>query len=48
VTPITHPGQQNASEALHVHQMIRIAITAEAFDAVAVMLPGSVGFERGL
>jgi hypothetical protein len=26
--------------------MIRIAITAEAFEAVARILPGSVGYER--
>ena len=26
--------------------MIRIAITATAFDAIAATLPGSVGFER--
>jgi hypothetical protein len=26
--------------------MIRIAITAEAFEAVSVLLPGNVGYER--
>jgi hypothetical protein len=26
--------------------MIRIAVTAEAFDAVAELLPGNVGYER--
>jgi len=26
--------------------MIRIAITAEAFDAVVALLPGNVGYER--